>query len=94
MEMEYNEKLDELINLLDNYDVIKKIDILKDKITDKEINLINNYRDNPTIENKKKLYDNLVINEYLKCESELNFLIIQINNKFKRSKLVCESNKW
>lgn len=94
MEMEYNEKLDELINLLDNYDVIKKIDILKDKITDKEINLINNYRDNPTIENKKKLYDNLVINEYLKCESELNFLIMQINNKFKRSKLVCESNKW
>ena len=93
MEKEINNKLNELFNLLDDNENINKIQELKNKISDKELDLINSYRNNPTIENKKKLYDNKVIDEYLKSESNINYLIMQINNKFKRSKS-CESNKW
>ena len=91
--MNINDKLDELFILLDNYEEIKKIKELKSKITDTELNLIKEYRSNPSVSNKKKLYDNKIINEYLMCESNLNYLIMEINNKFKRSKS-CACNKW
>ena len=91
--MNIDKLLNELFILLDNDENIKKIKIIKKNITDKEIELINNYRLNPTIENKKKLYDNKVINEYLTCESNINYLIMEINNKFKRrNKDAC--HKW
>lgn len=91
--MNINEKLDELFILLEKNKNIKAIKELKSKITDKEINLIKEYRNNPTIENKKKLYENKIIDEYLKCETNINYLIMEINNKFKRSN-VCAGNKW
>ena len=91
--MNIDKKIDELFTLLDKNKDIKKIKELKEKITDKEITLINNYRNNPTIENKKLLYDNLLINEYLIAESNLNYLIMEINSKFKRRKN-CAGNKW
>ena len=84
--MDINEKLDELFLLLDHHPDILKIEELKKKISQKEINLINNYRNNPTIHNKKKLYENDIINDYLISESNINFLILGINNKFKRSR--------
>ena len=93
MEMNINKKMDELFSLLESDTNVKKIKELKSKITSKEIELINEYRNNPTIINKKKLYDNKIINEYLTCESNLNYLIMEINNKFKRRKS-CASNKW
>jgi hypothetical protein len=93
MEKEINEKLDELFKILDNDDNIKKIADLKNKISDRELKLINSYRNNPSIENKKKLYENEIINDYLVCENNVNYLIMGINNKFKRSKN-CEGNKW
>ena len=85
--MNIDKEMDELFRLLDNNKDIKKIKELKKQITDKEINLINNYRSNPNIENKKILYSNKVINEYLVCESNLNYLIMGINSKFKRRKI-------
>ena len=91
--MNIDKKLEELFSLLDKDENVNKLKELKNKITDKEINLINNYRNNPTIDNKKKLYENKIINEYLTCESNINYLIMQINSKFKRRKS-CESNKW
>ena len=91
--MELNDKLNELYSLLDNNSDIKKITELKKMITDREIELINNYRNNPNIKNKKKLYDNEIISDYLTCESSINYLIMEINNKFKRRKS-CASNKW
>ena len=91
--MNINKLLDELLTLLDKEDNIKKIKKLKTKITDKEIKLINEYRNNPTVENKKRLYENKIINEYLTCESNINYLIMEINNKFKRRKS-CACNKW
>ena len=91
--MNINKLLDELFILLDNSENIKKIKEIKKNITSNEIDLINNYRNNPTIDNKKKLYNNKIINEYLTCESNLNYLIMEINSKFKR-RHNCESNKW
>ena len=91
--MDINKKLNELFELLDNLECTKKLKELKTKMTDKEIELIREYRNNPTVSNKKKLYDNKLINEYLTCESDINYLIIGINSKFKRRKS-CESNKW
>ena len=82
--MYINEKLNELFDLLDNNNDIKKISELKKRITDVELNLINDYRNNPTINNKKKLYNNSVIKEYLICENNINYLIMEINKKFKR----------
>ncbi len=93
MRMEIEKLLDELVDLLDKNKFIQKIEELKEKISDKELELINNYRNNPTIDNKKKLYENDIINEYLTCESNINYLIMEINSKFKR-RHVCESNKW
>ncbi len=84
--MYIDKKLSELLSLLDKDDNIKKIKKLKTKITDEEIKLVNEYRLNPTISNKKKLYDNKVINEYLTCESNINYLIMEMNSKFKRRK--------
>ena len=91
--MNIDKKLDELFNLLDHNEDIIAIEKLKKRITSKEIDLINNYHNNPSITNKKKLYDNNIINEYLICESRINYLIMEINQRFKRSKC-CESHKW
>lgn len=93
MEMNIDKKLNELFSLLDNDENIKKIKELKNNITDTEINLIKEYRNNPTVINKKKLYDNEIINEYLILESNINYLIMEINSKFKRRKN-CAGNKW
>ena len=91
--MNIDKKLDELFLLLDNDVDIKRVLELKKKISHNELELINNFRNNPTLDNKKKLYDNSIINEYLKCESNINYLIMEINNKFKRRKY-CANNKW
>ena len=91
--MNIDKKLDELLILLNNDENIKKVIDLKKKITNEELELLNNYRSNPTIDNKKELYNNKVINEYLICESNINYLIMNINSKFKR-RGNCASNKW
>lgn len=87
--MYMEEKLEELFKLFDKNQDIQNIDLLKNKITDTEKELIINYRNNPTIDNKKKLYDNEIIKEYLISENNLNYLIMEINKKLKRSK-VCQ----
>ena len=85
-----NKKLNELYNLLDNVECIKKISNLS---IDKEVyNLINNYRENPSIENKINLYKNKRYLEYIKNETELNYLIMAINKKFKMKRGTCENN--
>lgn len=92
MDFELQNKLDELYNLIDNLDCVKNIENIKNNINRDLIELINNYRLVPTIENKKKLYQNNTFLEYIKNETELNYLIMHINNKFKRKSGNCESN--
>ena len=92
MDLELQMKLNELYNLLDNLDCIKNLERIKNNIDSELIELIQEYRLNPTIENKKKLYQNDIFLEYIKNETELNYLIMNINNKFKRKSGNCESN--
>ena len=93
--MEINKLLDELIVLLDNHEDIKKMDEIKKKINKNTLDLINNYRLYPTVESKKKLYEDSIFKEYIMCESNINYLIMAINNKFKIKRgRSCESNKW
>ena len=91
-----NNLLDELIVLLNNNLDIMKLEEIKKNINQETLDLINEYRINPSIENKKKLYNNDVLKEYITCESNINYLIMTINNKFKSVKRGknCESNKW
>ncbi len=93
MSMNINEKLNELFDLLDKHEDIQKVQKLKKCITDKELALIKEYRDNPTVLKKKELYDNEIIDSYLKSETSVNYLIMEMNKRFKRSKS-CENHKW
>ena len=93
--MELDKLLNELIMLLDNNSNIKKIDEIKKNINKETLDLINEYRMNPSVNNKKKLYQDKVFLEYIECESNINYLIMEINQKFKLSRgKSCESNKW
>ena len=82
--MEYNELINELLDLLDKDDNIIKIKKLKNKLLCnkeliKEIKEVNN---NFNIENKKNLYNNNDYVEYLKLETNIRLLINFIKNKF------------
>ena len=85
-------KLNELYQLMDNWDCIKKIVAIKNNIPSELEELINEYRINPNIENKKKLYANSTFLEYIENETAINYLIMEINNKFKKKRGHCESN--
>ncbi len=82
--MNIDKEMNELFKLLDQNNDIIKLKKINNEITQKELDLINNYRNNPSIENKKMLYDNKIIREYLHCENNVNYLIMEINSKFKR----------
>lgn len=88
-----NEKLNELIDLLDKNLDIKNIKEIKNKITQEEINLINDYRQNKTIESKNKIYKDKLLHSYIESELNINYLIMNINNILRRGKN-CENNKW
>ena len=93
--MKLDKLLDELILLLDNNSNIKKMNEIKKNINKETLDLINEYRMNPSVSNKKKLYQDKVFLEYIECESNINYLIMVINQKFKLSRgKSCESNKW
>ena len=47
-------KLDEIFNLLDQYPSIENLKKIKKKITEDEIEVINHYRLQPSVLNKKK----------------------------------------
>jgi len=86
-------KLDELEDLLDQNIYIQNINDLKNKISNDTIKLIKEYQLNPSIELKKKILEDQNYKAYLENETNINCLIMGINNKFKRGHL-CESNKW
>ena len=82
--MKYNDLINELLNLLDENDDIKKIKNLKVRLF-KNNSLqddLNTYHLTKSIEIKKKLFENSDYLEYLNIENNLNFLIHDIKNKF------------
>lgn len=82
--MKYNDLINELLNLLDENQDIKKIkDLKKTLLEDDEFQKeLETYHLIKTVEQKKKLFQNTNYLEYLKSESNILFLIQDIKNKF------------
>lgn len=82
--MKYNDLINEFLNLLDKDDNIIKIKKLKNNLINNKSFLkeLEEYRLYKNVDNKKKLYQNKDYNEYLKCENNINLLILNIRNKF------------
>ncbi len=97
MDNEIVDKVNELIDLLDNSEMIKNLNFHKKCIDDDNVvgNLIKifkemkyNYELNPTVDNRKKLltakinlYNNEVVKSYKYCENELYYHILYMNEK-------------
>ena len=80
--MEYNDLLNELLDLLDENIDIKNIKSLKKKLM-KDKSFQENlalYHEQKSVDDKKKLYEN---KDYLKLETEINLLIQNIKKEFK-----------
>ena len=78
-------KLDNLIKVIDEEECIKSIrklnkEILNDK---KMVNLVTKYNETKDISIKKELYNNPKFQIYKDMETEVNLLIMKINNKLK-----------
>ncbi len=87
--MEYNDLLNELLDLLDENPDIKKIRKLKIKLLNNQ-ELQDNlaiYHERKTVDSKKKLLENLDYKEYLILENNIRLLILDIKNKFNTFKI-------
>ena len=85
------QKINELLDLLDQNNNIKEIESLRKNISKETMELIKEYQDNPSIELKNKILSDPDYKKYLECETNINYLIMNINKKFKRSH-VCENH--
>ena len=84
-------KINELLDLLDQNENIKEIEVLKNKISKDTIDLIKEYQDNPSVELKNKILSDKDYKKYLECETNINYLIMNINKKFMRGH-ICENH--
>ena len=84
-------KLNELLDLLDQNENIKEIEVLKNNISKETIDLIKEYQENPSIELKEKILSDKDYKKYLEYETNINYLIMNINKKFKRGH-ICENH--
>lgn len=84
------EKTYSLIDAIDNSDIIKNITQYKEKIlNNKEIQLLLDKANNTTddyilYDIKKKLYKYNDYKKYMHYYNELNYIIIDINSRFKK----------
>lgn len=83
-------KIDELINIFEESNEIKRLielkeNIYKDETIKKDINTFNNIKDNPynseLVEIRKRLLNNPDIKEYKQIENELLLITLSINQK-------------
>ena len=89
--MKYNDLLNELFDLLDENQDIKRIKTLKSKLIN-NLELKNNlslYKETRSIESKKKLYENQDYVKYLESENNIRLLIADIKKKFNFTNRKC-----
>lgn len=82
------EKLDNLKEEIKKEEVVKdylkiKQEVLEDDLLKK---LIEDYHKLPTEKKKEEIIQNNLFKKYKEKENELNFLILKINNEFKKLK--------
>ena len=89
--MEYNNLINELLDILDKDENIIKIKELKNKLLNdnKLLEDIKNVNNNPSIESKKNLFNNNDNKEYLRLESNINLIILSIKQKLNFSSRSC-----
>ena len=85
------QKINELLDLLDQNNNIKEIESLRKNISKETMELIKEYQDNPSIELKNKILSDPDYKKYLECEMNINYLIMNINKKFMRGH-ICENH--
>ena len=85
------QKINELLDLLDQNNNIKEIEFLRKNISKETMELIKEYQDNPSIELKNKILSDPNYKKYLECETNINYLIMNINKKFMRGH-ICENH--
>ena len=92
--------LDRLKEELDKCPVMVKYCDIKNKVLDddKLMEQIKLYKTSFNNNLKKEIINNSSYREYLKCENDVNFLILEINKILKeivkKDGGSCESNKW
>jgi len=79
------EKIDNLKISLDNQEEVKKIKELNKQTTEDRnlLELISKYKEKPSEELKKEIYKNELYKKYKESETDINLLIMSINNKLK-----------
>lgn len=79
------EKVDNLINSIDNTKQVKDIKVINKLIMeDKELlDLIKRYNETQDENLKKEIINNKLFKDYKEKETELNILILDINSKLK-----------
>ena len=89
--MEYNNLINELLDILDKDENIIKIKELKNKLLNdnKLLEDIKNVNNSPSIESKKNLFNNSDYKEYLRLESNINLIILSIKQKLNFSSRSC-----
>ena len=89
--MKYNELINDFLNSLDNNKDIQTVKELKSKLLNDSSFLgeLKNYKEDRTINNKKKLYKNSDYVKYLQSETNINILIQEIKHKFNFIKRSC-----
>ena len=82
---ELMEKVDNLIDSIDNTKQVKDIKVINKLIMeDKELlDLIKRYNETQDENLKKEIINNKLFKDYKEKETELNFLILDINSKLK-----------
>lgn len=80
------EKMDKLKNILDETECIKDLKRLYKEINQDEklIKLIEDYKNTNDERTRDEILNNKLFREYKHQEAELNFLILEINQKLKQ----------
>ncbi len=81
--MKYNDLLNELMNLLDKNEDIIKVRKLKKNLLQNSIflNQIKCFQEEKSLKIKEELLKNNDYREYLNCETNISFMIMEIKKK-------------
>ena len=79
------EKIENLKTSINNEETVKRIKVLNNEIAgDKKLlEMLEEYKVRPTESLKKEIYNNELYREYKKSETDINILIMTINQKLK-----------
>ena len=89
-------KVNNLIDTIDNSDIVKDIKKYNDKVMkdEKLLKLLEKYQETKDEKTKEEIMSNKLFQEYKLKESDLNIMIMSINQKLKTISKERSCNKW